>query len=120
MSEQDDDARRDESEPRHRGAEHSATMAPRYMAMPQLNASLPDAGLQQLSEGRLRLAEARGTLWSGAGQIEMLGRTGYVELVASPDAHPGYFSIEKLTVATPQQGKGSSARPCGRARGSGR
>ena len=37
-------------------------------------ASLLDAGLQQLSEGRLRLAEARGTLWSGAGQIEMLDR----------------------------------------------
>ena len=37
-------------------------------------ASLIDAGLQQLSEGRLRLAEADGTLWSGTGQIEMLDR----------------------------------------------
>jgi len=37
-------------------------------------ASLLDAGLQQATEGRLRLAEARGTLWSGAGQIELLDR----------------------------------------------
>ena len=38
-------------------------------------ASLIDAGLQQSSDGRLRLAEARGTLWSGAGQIELRDRT---------------------------------------------
>lgn len=37
-------------------------------------ASLIGAGLQQLSEGRLRLAETKGTLWSGTGQIEMLDR----------------------------------------------
>ncbi len=37
-------------------------------------ASLIDAGLQQASEGRLRLAEAHGTLWSGTGQIEMRDR----------------------------------------------
>ena len=37
-------------------------------------ASLIDAGLQQASEGRLRLAEAHGTVWSGAGQIEMRDR----------------------------------------------
>lgn len=34
-------------------------------------ATLLDAGLRQASEGRLRLAEARGTLWSGTGQIEI-------------------------------------------------
>lgn len=33
-------------------------------------ATLIDARLRQASEGRVRLAEARGTLWSGAGQIE--------------------------------------------------
>ena len=37
-------------------------------------ASLIDAGLQQLSEGRLRLAEAHGTLWSGTGEIELRDR----------------------------------------------
>ena len=37
-------------------------------------ASLIDAGLQQAGEGRLRLAEAHGTLWSGTGQIEMRDR----------------------------------------------
>jgi general secretion pathway protein N len=37
-------------------------------------ASLIDAALQQASEGRLRLAEARGTLWSGSGQIELRDR----------------------------------------------
>src|SRR5712671_3202301 len=35
-------------------------------------ATLVDAGLQRASDGRLRLAEARGTLWSGAGQFEIL------------------------------------------------
>lgn len=34
-------------------------------------ATLVDAGLQQVSHGRLRIAEARGTLWSGAGQFEI-------------------------------------------------
>lgn len=34
-------------------------------------ATLLDAALQQASEGRLRLAEAQGSLWSGAGQIEI-------------------------------------------------
>jgi len=42
-------------------------------------ATLVDAGLQRASTGKLRLAEAQGTLWSGAGQIEIRdarGRTG--------------------------------------------
>lgn len=34
-------------------------------------ATLADASLQRASEGRLRLAEARGTLWSGSGRIEI-------------------------------------------------
>lgn len=34
-------------------------------------ASLMDSGLQQATEGRLRLADTRGTLWSGAGQLEI-------------------------------------------------
>lgn len=34
-------------------------------------ATLVDAVLQHASQGRLRLAEARGTLWSGSGQIEI-------------------------------------------------
>lgn len=33
-------------------------------------ASLLDAGLQRNSDGRLRLVEARGSVWSGAGRIE--------------------------------------------------
>ena len=37
-------------------------------------ASLIDAGLEKASEGRLRLAEAQGTLWSGTGQIELRDR----------------------------------------------
>jgi general secretion pathway protein N len=35
-------------------------------------ATLVDAGLQHLSHGQLQLAEARGTLWCGAGQLEIL------------------------------------------------
>ncbi len=34
-------------------------------------ATLVDAGLERASHGRLRLAEAQGTLWSGSGQIEI-------------------------------------------------
>ena len=34
-------------------------------------ATLIDAGLQRASQGRLRLAEAQGTLWSGSGQLEI-------------------------------------------------
>lgn len=34
-------------------------------------ATLLDAHLQRASNGRLRLAEARGTVWSGAGRIEI-------------------------------------------------
>jgi general secretion pathway protein N len=42
-------------------------------------ATLVDAGLQHASGGRLRLTEAQGSLWSGAGQVEVRdtgGRTG--------------------------------------------
>jgi general secretion pathway protein N len=41
-------------------------------------ATLADFGLRQASEGRMRLAGARGTLWSGSGHVEVrdaLGRT---------------------------------------------
>lgn len=34
-------------------------------------ATLIDARLQRASDGRLRLAEAQGTVWSGAGQLEI-------------------------------------------------
>lgn len=34
-------------------------------------ATLIDAGLQQWSEGRMRLVNAEGTLWSGGGQLEL-------------------------------------------------
>jgi general secretion pathway protein N len=48
-------------------------------------ATLIDAGLQSASHGRLRLAEAKGTLWSGSGQIEFRdsgGRTGVAKSLA--------------------------------------
>ena len=48
-------------------------------------ATLVDANLQRASNGRLRLAEARGTVWSGAGRIEIReagGRTGVGRNVA--------------------------------------
>lgn len=47
-------------------------------------ATLIDARLKEASEGRLRLAEARGTLWSGTGQLEIRderGRAGLAEQV---------------------------------------
>jgi general secretion pathway protein N len=48
-------------------------------------ATLVDAGLKRASEGRLRLAEAQGTLWSGTGQLEIRdtrGRTGVAKSLA--------------------------------------
>jgi general secretion pathway protein N len=37
-------------------------------------ASLIDSGVQQATEGRLRLTDTRGTLWSGTGQLELRDR----------------------------------------------
>jgi general secretion pathway protein N len=48
-------------------------------------ATLVDAGVQGASDGRLRLAEAQGTLWSGSGQLEIRdtgGRTGVAKSLA--------------------------------------
>lgn len=48
-------------------------------------ATLIDARLERASEGRLRLAEARGSLWSGAGWIEIRdaqGRAGVAKRLA--------------------------------------
>ena len=48
-------------------------------------ASLVDAALQRATEGKLRLADARGTLWSGRGQLEVrdwLQRTGVARNLA--------------------------------------
>lgn len=47
-------------------------------------ATLLDASLQDIGQGKLRLVEARGTLWSGSGQIEIRdsgGRTGVAKSV---------------------------------------
>lgn len=41
-------------------------------------ATLADDGLRHASQGRLRLAEARGTLWSGSGWIEIRDAAGRV------------------------------------------
>ena len=43
-------------------------------------ATLADAGLQRVSEGRLRLVEAQGTLWSGTGQLEIRDTGGHTGL----------------------------------------
>lgn len=48
-------------------------------------ATLVDAGLQSASDGRVRLAEARGSVWSGSGQIEIRdadGRTGVARFLS--------------------------------------
>lgn len=39
-------------------------------------ATLVDAGLQRGSQGRLRLAQANGTVWSGSGQMEIRDASG--------------------------------------------
>ena len=46
-----------------------------------------DAGLRRASDGRLRLAEARGTLWSGSGQIEIRDTDGRTGVARSLDWH---------------------------------
>lgn len=48
-------------------------------------ATLVDAALQRASDGRFRLAEARGSVWSGSGQIEVRdagGRTGVARFLS--------------------------------------
>lgn len=48
-------------------------------------ATLIDTGLQRISHGKLRLAEAQGTLWSGSGQVEVrdpIGRSGVAKNIA--------------------------------------
>jgi general secretion pathway protein N len=48
-------------------------------------ATLADAGLRGASDGRLRLTDAQGTLWSGSGQLEIRdtgGRTGVARSLA--------------------------------------
>lgn len=48
-------------------------------------ATLVDSGLQRISQGRLRLAELQGTLWSGSGYIELRdsgGRAGVAKNLA--------------------------------------
>lgn len=48
-------------------------------------ATLMDAALQRISDGKLHLVETQGTLWSGSGQVELrdaAGRTGVVKHLA--------------------------------------
>lgn len=56
-------------------------------------ATLLDAPLQQASGGRLRLAEARGTLWSGTGQIQLRDKRGRSGVAKNISWHfrPGYL-----------------------------
>jgi general secretion pathway protein N len=61
-------------------------------------ASLIDAGLEQATEGRLRLAEAQGSLWSGTGQIELrdrMHRSGVTKSVTW-EVRPAYFLLGQL------------------------
>jgi len=61
-------------------------------------ATLIDARLEQASAGGLRLAEARGTLWSGEGQIEILDanrRSGIAQSIAWR-IRPAYLLRGKL------------------------
>lgn len=46
-------------------------------------ATLADAGLQRASNGRLRLAESSGTLWSGVGFFEVRGADGQTGIASA-------------------------------------
>ena len=61
-------------------------------------ATLIDAGLGQASAGRLRLAEARGTLWSGTGQIEIrdANRNSGIAKSMTWRIRPAYLLLGKL------------------------
>ena len=61
-------------------------------------ATLLDAGLQRASDGRLRLAEARGSLWSGTGQLEIRdarGRSGVARRIAWR-VRPGLLPLARI------------------------
>ena len=61
-------------------------------------ATLIDASLAQASAGRLRLAEARGTLWSGSGQIEIRDASarGAIAQSVAWRLRPAYLLLAKL------------------------
>ncbi|MCX7149886.1 MAG: type II secretion system protein N [Rhodocyclales bacterium] len=68
---------------RHLAAIGLAVYAAGIIAMAP--ATLVDAGLQRMSQGKLHLVEAHGTLWSGSGQIEIRdpgGRAGVAKSLA--------------------------------------
>lgn len=61
-------------------------------------ATLIDSRLRLASEGRVRLAEARGTLWSGTGQIEVRDANERAVLARSVAwrARPGHLFLGRL------------------------
>ena len=61
-------------------------------------ASLIDTGLQQASGGKLSLAEAQGTLWSGTGEIQLLDRMqrSGVEKSITWQLRPAYLLLGQL------------------------
>jgi general secretion pathway protein N len=56
-------------------------------------AGMLDTTLNRLSEGRLRLAEARGTLWAGSGQIELRDLAGARGMAERCDWHLDSVSL---------------------------
>lgn len=61
-------------------------------------ATLIDASLERATEGRLRLTEARGTIWSGAGQLDIRGanrRSGIAKSIAWR-VRPAYLLLGQL------------------------
>ena len=61
-------------------------------------ATMLDAELQRASDGRLRLAEARGSLWSGTGQLEMRdarGRSGAARRITWR-LRPGWLLLARI------------------------
>lgn len=71
-------------------------------------ATLLDAGLRHATEGRLRLARARGTLWSGDGVLEVRDETGHAvgkDLSWSLQTHALWRGRLDFTVAIDHAGE---------------
>ncbi len=63
----------------------AGTIAYVLMLVATVPATVVDATLGRVSEGRLRIAEARGTIWSGAGRIQLFDasrQTGIAKIIA--------------------------------------
>jgi len=73
-------------------------------------ATLLDARLERASDGRIRLAEAQGTLWSGKGIVEVLDAEGHAHFAAPVAWRLGARSLLRARLVYAVESSGSASR----------